>query len=107
MATEAPPIVAYSTCTEVVVAAEDWNRLYASLQALKGHLHEYPGLQRFDVYFRAAPDEAVRVHGYTSWDTLPQLEAFLELGYTFERLMADFGGEDIQVERRLVMEKIF
>jgi hypothetical protein len=106
MWTEALPIVVYSTCTEVVVPAQDWYRLYASLQALKGHVQEYPGCQRFDVFFRAAPDEAVRVHCYTSWDTLPQLEAFVERGYTFERLIADFGG-DLRVERSLVMEKIF
>jgi hypothetical protein len=103
---EALPIVVYSTCTEVLVPAPAWPRLYASLQALKGHVQEYPGCQRFDVFFRAAPDEAVRVHCYTSWDTLGQLEAFLERGYTFERLIADFGG-DIELERSLVMEKIF
>jgi hypothetical protein len=103
---EAAPISVYSTCSEVVVASKDWSRLYASLQALKGHVQEYPGCQRFDVFIRAAPDEAVRIHCYTSWDTLGQLEAFLERGYTFERLIADFGGE-MALERSLVMEKIF
>jgi hypothetical protein len=106
MWSEALPIVVYSTCSEAVVRAPDWPRLYASLQALKGHTQEYPGCQRFDVYFRAAPEEAVLLHLYTSWDTLEQLEAFLERGYTFERLMGDFGGE-IELERSLVMEKIF
>jgi hypothetical protein len=106
MWTEALPIVVYSTCSEVVVANEDWSRLYGSLQALKGHVQEYPGCQRFDVFIRAAPEEAVRIHCYTSWDTLSQLEAFLERGYTFERLIADMGG-DIKLERSLVMEKIF
>jgi hypothetical protein len=106
MWTEALPIVVYSTCTEVLVPAPDWPRFYGSLQALKGHVQEYPGCQRFDVYFRAAPDEAVRIHCYTSWDTLEQLEAFRERGYTFERLLGDFGG-DIELERSLVMEKIF
>ena len=106
MTTEAFPIVVYSTCHEAVVPAELWPALYGSLQALKGHVQEYPGCQRFDVYFRAAPDEAVRLHCYTSWDTLGQLEAFIERGYTFERLLADFGG-DIELERNLVMEKIF
>jgi hypothetical protein len=103
---EALPIVVYSTCSEAVVRAEYWSRLYGSLQALKGHVQEYPGCQRFDVYFTAAPEDAVRVHCYTSWDTPSQLEAFLERGYTFERLLADFAG-DIQLERSLVMEKIF
>ena len=106
MWSEALPIVVYSTFTQVQVRVPDWARLYASLQALKGHAQEYPGCQRFDVFFRAAPEEAVRVHCYTSWDTLGQLEAFLERGYTFERLIADIGA-DIQLERSLVMEKIF
>ena len=106
MSTEALPIVVYSTCTEMVVPADDWHNLYGSLQALKGHVQEYPGCQRFDVFFRAAPGEAVRLHCYTSWDTLDQLEAFLDRGYTFERLIADFGG-DIDLERSLIMEKIF
>jgi hypothetical protein len=106
MWTEALPIVVYSTCSEALVRAPDWVSLYASLQALKGHTQEYPGCQRFDVYFRAAPDESVVLHVYTSWDTLEQLEAFLERGYTFERLLGDFGGE-VELERSLVMEKIF
>ena len=102
----ASPIVVYSTCSEVVVANEQWSQLYGSLQALKGHVQEYPGCQRFDVFIRASPEEAVRIHCYTSWDTLGQLEAFLERGYTFERLIADIGA-DIQLERSLVMEKVF
>jgi hypothetical protein len=106
MWSEALPIVVYSTFTQVLVRAPDWPRLYASLQALKGHAQEYPGCQRFDVYFRAESDAAVLIHCYTSWDTVGQLEAFLERGYTFERLIGDFGGE-IELERSLVMEKIF
>jgi hypothetical protein len=106
MWTEALPIVVYSTCTEVVVSAKTWPGFYGWLQALKGHVQEYPGCQRFDVYFRAAPEEAVRVHCYTSWDTLGQLEAFLERGHTLERLVEEFGA-DITVERSIVMEKIF
>jgi hypothetical protein len=103
---EALPIVVYSHCTEVVAPAGSWPRLYSSLQALKGHVQEYPGCQRFDVFFHAAPDEAVRVHCYTSWDTHGQLEAFLERGYHLERLIADLD-EPIEVERSLAMEKIF
>jgi hypothetical protein len=106
MWTEALPIVVYSTCTEVVVDAAEWPRFYGSLQALKGHVQEYPGCQRFDAYFRAAAGEGVHIHCYTSWDTLGQLEAFLERGYTFERLVSDFGG-GIEVQHSLVMEKIF
>ena len=103
---EALPIVVYSHCTEVVAPAGSWPRLYASLQALKGHVQEYPGCQRFDVFFDAAPDEAVRIHCYTSWDTLGQREAFLERGYHLERLIADLE-EPIRVDRSLSMEKIF
>ena len=102
----AQPFVVYSTCSEVVVPYEEWPSLYASLQALKAHVQEYPGCQRFDVFFRAQPEDSVRVHCYTTWDTLAQLEAFMERGYTFERLLADVGG-DISLERSLVMEKVF
>jgi hypothetical protein len=106
MWTEALPIVVYSTCTELIVTAAAWPRFYASLQALKGHVQEYPGCQRFDAFFRAAPEEAVFIHCYTSWDTLGQLEAFVERGYTMERLVADFG-PGVDIERSLLMEKIF
>lgn len=105
MAVAALPFVAYSTASEAVVPAEDWSALYASLQALKGHVQEYPGCQRFDVFVRAEAGGDVRMHCYTTWDTPGQLEAFLERGYTFERLLADFGG--LQPERSLVMEKVF
>jgi hypothetical protein len=101
----APPFVAYSSLTEVLVPANQWEDLYASLQALKGHVQEYPGCERFDVFVRVEGEGDVRIHCYTTWDTPGQLEAFLERGYTFERLLADFGGLD--AERSLVMEKIF
>jgi hypothetical protein len=99
------PFVSYSSLTEVVASAGDWEGLYASMQTLKGHVQEYPGCQRFDVFVRAEDDGEVRVHCYTTWDTPSQLEAFLERGYTFERLLADFGG--LSAERSLVMEKVF
>ena len=98
------PFVVYSTRTEVRVPAALWEGLYASLQALKGHVQEYPGCQRFDVFVRAEDAGDVRVHCYTTWDTLAQVEAFLERGYTFERLLADFG---LETEQSSVMEKIF
>ena len=100
------PFVSYSTLSEALIPAEDWEDLYASLQALKGHVQEYPGCQRFDVFVRAEPDGSVRIHCYTTWDTPSQLEAFLERGYTFERLLADFGTR-LETERSLVMEKVF
>ena len=100
------PFVVYSSYSEAVVPFPDWEALYASLQALKAHVQEYPGCQRFDVFFHADPADKVRVHCYTTWDTLAQLEAFLERGYTFERMLADVGGE-VELERSLVMEKVF
>jgi hypothetical protein len=100
------PFVMYSTCSEVVVPAAEWPSLYASLQALKAHVQEYPGCQGFDVFFHAEVDASVRLHCYTSWDTEAQLEAFLERGYTFDRMLADLS-EDIALERSLVMEKLF
>jgi hypothetical protein len=100
------PFVDYSTCSEVLVPGAEWPGLYASLQALKAHVQEYPGCQGFDVFFHAAEEGAVRVHCYTIWDTPQQLEAFLERGYTFERMLADVSPA-IQIERSLVMEKLF
>ena len=50
-------------------------------------------------------DGGMRIHCYTVWDTPEQLDAFLELGYTFERLLSDL--ELAGVERSLVMEKLF
>ncbi len=105
MASAPLPFVSYSSLTEVVAAADEWEGLYASLQTLKGHVQEYPGCQRFDVFIRAEDDGDVRIHCYTTWDTPWQLEAFLERGYTLERLLADFG--DLSAERSLVMEKVF
>ena len=100
------PFVDYSTCSEVIVPDSAWPGVYASLQALKAHVQEYPGCQGFDVFFHAEEGNAVRVHCYTIWDTPQQLEAFLERGYTFERMLADVTPE-AQVERSLVMEKVF
>jgi hypothetical protein len=105
MWTEALPIVVYSTCTEVVVPQEDWGRLYGSLQALKGHVQEYPGCQKLEAFVHAEAEGAVRIHCYTTWDTPEQLEAFLERGYTFERMLVDVAG--ITAQPTLVMEKIF
>jgi hypothetical protein len=106
MIAAAPPFTTYSTMSEVLVPAEQWPELYASLQALKGHVQEYPGCQRFDVFVRVEDEGDALVHCYTTWDTPAQLEVFLERGYTFERLLADIG-DGIDVRRSLVMEKVF
>ena len=105
MAIAVLPFVTYSSLTEILIQEDRWEDLYASLQALKAHVQEYPGCQRFDVFFRAEPAGAVLLHCYTTWDTPWQLEAFLERGYTYERMLADFGS--LSAERSLVMQKVF
>jgi hypothetical protein len=98
------PFVSYSSFTEVLVPDDDWEATYASMQTLKAHVQEYPGCQGFDVFIRAEAN-GVRVHCYTTWDTPWQLEAFLDRGYTLERLLADL--DEHGAERSLVMEKVF
>ena len=100
------PYVAWSSETVAVVANDAWPQVYAAMQALKGHVQEYPGCQSFDVFVRAEGDGDVLVHCYTTWDTPGQLEVFLERGYTFERLLADLGS-GLTAARSLVMEKVF
>ena len=101
----APPFVAYSTMSLARVPVDAWPMVYPALQAFKGHVQEYPGAQRMDVFVRAETD-SVRLHCYTTWDTPSQLEAFLERGYTFERMLAD-ACEGLEAEQSLIMEKIF
>jgi hypothetical protein len=101
----APPFVAYSSFTEALVPTADWDSVYASLQALKGHVQEYPGCQRFEVFVRAEPAGTLRLPCSTTGDPPSQLEAFLERGSTHERLLADLASVD--PERSLVMEKVF
>jgi hypothetical protein len=103
---EAPPFVSYSSLTEALIPAGQWPIVYSSLQALKGHVQEYPGCQGFDVFVRAEGEGDVLVKCYTNWDTAAQLEAFLERGYTFERLLGDLN-PGLEPERSLVMEKVF
>jgi hypothetical protein len=100
------PFVAYSTLTEAVVPASRWAAVYASLQALKGHVQEYPGCQGFDVFVRDVSDGNTCIQCYTTWDTPDQLEVFLERGYTFERMLVDVV-PDLDAERTLVLEKVF
>jgi hypothetical protein len=79
--------------------------VYGSLQALKGHIGEYPGLQRFDVYAFIEDAGDVRLHCYTTWDTPEQMDAFVERGYTVARMLTDIAGVEAEVTRP--MEKIF
>jgi hypothetical protein len=105
MAIAAEPYVSYSTATLAFVPAETWPLVYSSMQALKGHVQEYPGCQRLEAFVQIEDDGAVRIHCYTTWDTQEQLEAFAERGYTFERMLHDVAG--LEIERTYVMEKIF
>jgi hypothetical protein len=98
------PFVSYSTMAESVIPADAWPHVYSAMQALKGHIQEYPGCQTMEVFARTS-GEGVLLHCYTTWDTPSQLEAFLERGYTFERMLADMEG--LEPSRSLLMEKIF
>jgi hypothetical protein len=105
MDASALPYVAWASGTFVTIPADGWPEVYASLQALKGHVQEYPGLQRFDVYAFIEDAGDVRLHCYTTWDTPEQLDAFVERGYTVARLLEDIAGVEPEVTRP--MEKIF
>jgi hypothetical protein len=99
------PYVAWSSLTVAIVPAADWPLVFASMQALKGHVQEYPGCQKLEAFVHADLEGSIRVHCYTTWDTPEQLEAFLERGYTFERMLGDVVA--IAAEPPLVMEKVF
>ena len=99
------PYVSWSSATFALIPSEKWEAVYGSMQALKGHIQEYPGVQRFDVYAQSESGEDVRLHCYTTWDTPEQLEAFLERGYTFERMLLDVA--EVRAEPTRVMEKVF
>ena len=76
------------------------------LQALKGHVQEYPGCQSFDVFVRVEAERRRARSLLHDLGYLAQLEAFLGRGYTFERLLADLG-DGLEIERSLTMEKVF
>ena len=103
-APSALPYVSWSSWGMAVIPAADWPFVFGSMQALKGHVQEYPGCQKLEAFVEAEGAD-YRVHCYTTWDTPEQLEVFLERGYTFERMLADFGG--LAAERSLVMQKVF
>jgi hypothetical protein len=105
MSVMAQPYASWSTGTFVTIPADRWPRVYASLQALKGHVQEYPGLQRFDVYAFIEDAGDVRLHCYTTWDTPEQMEAFVERGYTVARMLEETAAVTPEVTRP--MEKIF
>jgi hypothetical protein len=104
-APSALPYVAWSTLTVAVVPMAEWPHVFGSMQTLKGHVQEYPGCQKLEAFVHVDSDDAVRIHCYTTWDTPEQLEAFLERGYTFERMLADLA--ELPAEPTMVMEKVF
>jgi len=99
------PYVAWASATIAEIPADDWEHVYGSMQALKAHVQEYPGCQKLEAFVQPADEGAVRVHCYTVWDTPEQLEAFLERGYTFERMLANVA--DVEPGESLIMEKVF
>ncbi len=109
MAVEQPsiaaPYVAWSTGTYATIPAEQWESVYGSMQALKAHVQEYPGCQKLEAFVELDENGDVSLHCYSTWDTPEQLEAFLERGYTVERMLADVAG--IASGRARVLEKVF
>jgi hypothetical protein len=98
------PYVAWSSYSGAVIPAAQWPLVFGSMQALKGHVQEYPGCQKLEAF--VAPEGSdFRVHCYTTWDTPEQLEAYLERGYTLDRMLADVAG--LEVDPPLMMEKVF
>jgi hypothetical protein len=98
------PYVAWSSASMAVVPAADWPLVFGSMQALKGHVQEYPGCQKLEAFVE--PEGAdFRLHCYTTWDTPEQLQTFLARGYTFERMLADVASLNAEPPR--MMEKIF
>lgn len=99
------PYVSWASATYAYIPAVKWPLVYGSMQALKAHVQEYPGCQKLEAFVEPAADGSVHVHCYTVWDTPEQLDAFMERGYTFERMLADVA--DITPEPTHLMEKVF
>jgi hypothetical protein len=100
------PYVAWASATYALIPSGQWPLVFGSMQALKAHVQEYPGCQKLEAFVEPADaDGSVHVHCYTVWDTPEQLDAFLERGYTFERMLADVA--DVTPEETRVMEKVF
>jgi hypothetical protein len=98
------PYVSWSSASSAVIPAEQWPLVFGSMQALKGHVQEYPGCQKLEAFVAPSGSE-YRLRCYTTWDTPEQLEAFGERGYTIQRMLKDVVGIDAEVIRP--MEKVF
>ena len=99
------PYVAWASATFAEIPADQWERVYASMQSLKAHVQEYPGCQKLEAFVQLEDDGAMRIHCYTTWDTPEQLQAFLERGYTFERMLKSVANIDAAQAR--IVEKVF
>jgi len=99
------PYVSWSNATVALIPAAQWELVYGSMQAFKGHVQEYPGLQSVDAFAEVEGDGDVRIYCFSTWDTPEQLEAFVERGYTLVRMLRDTAG--IEAESTRLLEKIF
>jgi hypothetical protein len=99
------PYVAWSTWTYATIPAAQWELAYSSLQTLKAHVQEYPGCQKLEAFVALDDGGDFLIHCYSTWDTPEQLEAYLERGYTLERMLADVVGINAAPAR--IMEKVF
>jgi hypothetical protein len=104
-APSALPYVAWSTFSYATIPAAQWELVYGSLQTLKAHVQEYPGCQKLEAFVAVEDGGDFLIHCYSTWDTPEQLEAFLERGYTLERMLSDVVG--ITAARAQIMEKVF
>ena len=104
-AASALPYVSWSSWTYATIPAAQWELVYSSLQALKAHVQEYPGCQKLEAFVALEDGGNFLLHCYSTWDTPEQLEAFLERGYTVERMLGDVAG--ITPGRARIMEKVF
>jgi hypothetical protein len=99
------PYVAWSTFSYATIPAAQWEVAYSSLQALKAHVQEYPGCQKLEAFVALEDSGDFLIHCYSTWDTPEQLEAFLERGYTVERMLDSVAGISATPPR--IMEKVF
>jgi hypothetical protein len=110
MAVDAPaasalPYVAWSSFSYATIPAVQWELVYGSLQTLKAHVQEYPGCQKLEAFVAVEDGGDFLIHCYSTWDTPEQLEAFLERGYTLERMLSDVIG--LSAPTPQIMEKVF
>lgn len=102
----AAPYVQWSTRSAATVPVDAWATVFPSMQALKGHVQEYPGCQRLEAWVEELEDASVYLICVTTWDTPEARDAYLERGYTFERMLADVV-DGFEPEPVRLLERIF